>query len=52
LAVRKVARCGLLAQVWHTLFCVALHTAASNAPRLHVVQGMQVAAETWSVALE
>jgi hypothetical protein len=42
----------LLAQVWHTLFWVALHTAASNAPRLHVVQGMQVAAETWSVALE
>jgi hypothetical protein len=43
LAVRNEARCGLLAQLAHTRFWVALQTAASNPPSVHVVQGMQVA---------
>jgi hypothetical protein len=52
LAVRNVARCGLFAQVAHTRFWVALQTALSNAPSVHVVQGMQVATVVWRVAVE
>jgi hypothetical protein len=52
LAVRNEARCGLLVHVAQTLFSEAEHAVDSKAPRVQVVQGMQVASEVCIFALE
>ena len=50
--MRNEARRGLLAHVAQTRFCVALHTAISNPPSVHVVHGIQAATVICWVAVE
>ena len=50
--MRNDARCGLLVHDTHTRFSAAEQAVDSNAPSVHVVQGMQVATVIWPTAME
>lgn len=50
--MRNDARSGLLLHTVQTRFSAAEHCVDSNAPSVHVVQGVQVAAVIWFKALE